>query len=400
MKKTVIVSCYFIHNYGSMLQAYATQKVLDKFKIENETINVDGFIKQFRKAQYSYIIHSGFTSDIFRDRLGKAKNVLIKKFVRNDYTRSIRQRDIKFDEFANNWIRKSDIYTSLTELSKKCSVNYDAVLIGSDQLWLPANIAADYYTLNFVPKELNSVAYATSFGVSELPNDAAEMAKKFLPRIKHISVREEAGQKLVKKLTGRNVPVVCDPTLLFTGQEWMEIQQPKRIVEQPYIFCYFIGGTQIHRDFVKRLKKETGLKVVALTHVDHYMKSDEGYADYTPYNIGPSEFLNLIRNADYVCTDSFHSTVFSILYKKDFFEFKRYTENTKQSTNSRLDTLFNLVDIHDRTLTGNENIRDCLSKTVDYQKAHENLRIAREKSYQYLIEALSIKINDSRSYTL
>lgn len=388
MKKTAIVSCYFIHNYGSMLQAYATQKILDKLNINNETINVDGFIKQFRKAQYSYIIRSGVTSDIFKDRLGKAKNVLIKKFVRNEYTRNIHQRDIRFDEFVNKWIRKSGIYSSLSELSQKCSVNYDTVLIGSDQLWLPANIAADYYTLNFVPEELNSVAYATSFGVSELPNDAAETAKNFLPHIKHISVREEAGQKLVKKLTGRNVPVVCDPTLLFTGEEWMEIQQQERIVEEPYIFCYFIGGTQIHRNFVKRLKKETGLKVVALTHVDHYMKSDEGYADYTPYNIGPSEFLNLIRNADYVCTDSFHSTVFSILYKKEFFEFKRYTENTKQSTNSRLDTLFNLVDIHDRMLNGDEDIQSCLSKTINYEKAHENLAIAREKSYQYLKTAL------------
>lgn len=388
MKKTAIVSCYFIHNYGSMLQAYATQKILDKLNINNETINVDGFIKQFRKAQYSYIICSGVTSDIFKDRLGKAKNVLIKKIVRNEYTRNIHQRDIKFDEFVNKWIRKSGIYSSLSELSQKCSVNYDTVLIGSDQLWLPANIAADYYTLNFVPEELNSVAYATSFGVSELPNDAAEMAKNFLPHIKHISVREEAGQKLVKKLTGRNVPVVCDPTLLFTGEEWMEIQQQERIVEEPYIFCYFIGGTQIHRNFVKRLKKETGLKVVALTHVDHYMKSDEGYADYTPYNIGPSEFLNLIRNADYVCTDSFHSTVFSILYKKEFFEFKRYTENTKQSTNSRLDTLFNLVDIHDRMLNGDEDIQSCLCKTINYEKAHENLAIAREKSYQYLKTAL------------
>lgn len=72
----------FHHNYGSMLQAYATQKVLDKLEIENETINVSGFLSEFRKAQYSYILKSGITSDIFKDRLGKAKNLLIKKFIR------------------------------------------------------------------------------------------------------------------------------------------------------------------------------------------------------------------------------------------------------------------------------------------------------------------------------
>lgn len=389
MKKTAIVSCYFIHNYGSMLQAYATQKLLDKLNIENETINVSGFLGEFRKAQYSYILKSGINSDIFRDRLGKAKNILIKKFLRNDYTSNIKQRDIKFDDFAESIIRKSQVYVSLEDLANKCSDNYGAVLIGSDQLWLPANIAADYYTLNFVPNEMNSVAYATSFGVSTLPGDAAEMARRFLPRIKHISVREHAGQKLIKELTGRTVPVVCDPTLLFTGEEWMEIQKKDPIVKAPYIFCYFIGSTPLHREFVKRLKKETGLKVVALTHVDHYIKCDEGYADYTPYDIGPSEFLNLIRNSSYVCTDSFHSTVFSILYKKEFFDFKRYTQNTNQSTNSRLDTLFDLTGIRGRMLDGNENIQDCLNMKLDYEEVHKKLAAVREESYIYLEKSLS-----------
>lgn len=389
MKKTAIVSCYFIHNYGSMLQAYATQKLLDKLNIENETINVSGFLGEFRKAQYSYILKSGINSDIFRDRLGKAKNILIKKFLRNDYTSNIKQRDIKFDDFAESIIRKSQVYVSLEDLANKCSDNYGAVLIGSDQLWLPANIAADYYTLNFVPDGMNSVAYATSFGVSTLPGDAAEMARRFLPRIKHISVREHAGQKLIKELTGRTVPVVCDPTLLFTGEEWLEIQKKDPIVKEPYIFCYFIGSTPLHREFVKRLKKETGLKVVALTHVDHYMKSDEGYADFTPYDIGPAEFLNLIRNSSYVCTDSFHSTVFSILYKKEFFEFKRYTQNTKQSTNSRLDTLFDLTGIRGRMLDGNENIQDCLNMKLDYEEVHKKLAAVREESYIYLEKSLS-----------
>lgn len=389
MKKTAIVSCYFIHNYGSMLQAYATQKLLDKLNIENETINVSGFLGEFRKAQYSYILKSGINSDIFRDRLGKAKNILIKKFLRNDYTSNIKQRDIKFDDFAESIIRKSQVYVSLEDLANKCSDNYGAVLIGSDQLWLPANIAADYYTLNFVPDGMNSVAYATSFGVSTLPGDAAEMARRFLPRIKHISVREHAGQKLIKELTGRTVPVVCDPTLLFTGEEWLEIQKKDPIVKEPYIFCYFIGSTPLHREFVKRLKKETGLKVVALTHVDHYMKSDEGYADFTPYDIGPAEFLNLIRNSSYVCTDSFHSTVFSILYKKEFFEFKRYTQNTKQSTNSRLDTLFDLTGICGRMLDGNENIQDCLNMKLDYEEVHKKLAAVREESYIYLEKSLS-----------
>ena len=110
-------------------------------------------------------------------------------------------------------------------LGKKCKDKYGAVLVGSDQLWLPGNIAADYYTLNFVPKEVNTIAYSTSFGQSALPSDSAKKATVFLKKIKHIGVREESGQKLVKELAGRSVPVVCDPTLLFTSDEWMSIQK-------------------------------------------------------------------------------------------------------------------------------------------------------------------------------
>lgn len=393
MKKTAIVSCYFIHNYGSMLQAYATQKVLDKLKIENETINVGGFIREFRKAQYSYILKSGLTSDIFRDRFGKAKNLIIKKFIKNEYTLNIKKRDRKFDEFADSYIIKSEVYSSLDDLAQKCYKNYNTVLIGSDQLWLPANIAANYYTLNFVPNEVNTVAYATSFGVASLPSDIENEAKSFLTQINHISVREKTGQTLVRNLIGREVPVVCDPTLLFTGEEWLDIQQQDAIVKEPYIFCYFIGQEAMHRNFVVRLKAETGLKIIALTHVDHYMKSDEGYADDTPFDIGPSEFLNLIRNAAYICTDSFHCTVFSILYRKEFFEFKRYIKNTKQSTNSRLDTLFELVDIQGRILIGDEDIKECLTKKIDYEKVYEKLEKVRKASYQYLKDALTDRCN-------
>ena len=112
-------------------------------------------------------------------------------------------------------------------------------------------------------------------------------------------------------------------------------QKALDIVKGKYILCYFLGNNPLHREFAKRLKEVTGCKIIALTHLDEFVKSDEGYADETPYDIDPADFLNLIRNAEYVCTDSFHCSVFSILYKRQFFTFRRYNRNTKQSTNSR-----------------------------------------------------------------
>ena len=388
MKKTAIVSCYFQHNYGSMLQALATQMALDKLNYENETIDISGFNHEIKKAKMIYFAKASLTSDILLSKLGMAKNVLIKKFSKNDYAKLSSVRGNKFDAFSKKYFRLSTRYNSKEELGKKCKENYSAVLVGSDQLWLPGNIAADYYTLNFVPETVNTIAYATSFGQSSLPNDSAKKASVFLKKIKHIGVREESGQKLVKQLANRDVPVVCDPTLLFNGEEWMGIQQQEPLVNGKYILCYFLGNNPPHRDFARRLKKETGCKIVALTHLDEFVKSDEGYADETPYDIDPADFLNLIRNAEYVCTDSFHCSVFSILYKREFYTFRRYNRNTRQSTNSRLDTLFNLAGIKGRLLTGNEKIEDCLRIKIDFDAVHRKLTEVRQLSYEYLRNAL------------
>lgn len=386
--KIAIVSCYFQHNYGSMLQAYATQMALDKLGYENETINIAKFNHEIKKAKMLYFVKASLTSDILLSKLGMAKNVLIKKFLKNDYARLSKIRADKFDAFSKKYFRLSQQYGSKKNLGEKCKDNYSAVLVGSDQLWLPGNIAADYYTLNFVPETVNTIAYATSFGQASLPNDSAKKASGFLKKIKHIGVREESGQKLIKQFTGRDVPIVCDPTLLFTGEEWMNIQQKESIIKGKYILCYFLGNNPPHREFAKRLKKEIGCKIVAFTHLDEFVKSDEGYADETPYDIDPADFLNLIRNAEYVCTDSFHCSVFSILYKKEFYTFRRYNRNTRQSTNSRLDTLFKIAGIRGRLLTGDEKIADCLRIKTDFDKAHKKLAVVRQQSFDYLKKAL------------
>lgn len=391
MKKTAIVSCYFQHNYGSMLQAYATQMALDQLGYENETIDVSGFNHEMKKAKLLYFAKASLTSDILLSKMGMAKSVLIRKFSKNEYAVLSQKRNQKFDAFSKKYFRLSPVYSSKAELGEKCKDNYSTVLVGSDQLWLPGNIAADYYTLNFVPDTVNSIAYATSFGQSVLPKDSSEKARVFLKKIKHIGVREESGQKMVKKLSGRDVPVVCDPTLLFTGDEWMCIQKEQAIVREPYIFCYFLGNNPPHREFAKRLREKTGCKIVALTHLDEFVKSDEEYADKNPYDIDPADFLNLIRNAFYVCTDSFHCSVFSMLYKRTFFAFRRYSRKTKSSTNGRLDTLFQLAGIQGRILNGEEDIQECLDRKIDYEKVHQNLQKMREKSYHYLVAALEDK---------
>lgn len=388
MKKTAIVSCYFKHNYGSMLQAYATQMALDKLGYDNETIDISGFNGEIKIAKMKYFVVASLTSDIFLSKMGMAKNVLIQKFISNEYTSHLKQRAEMFDAFSKKYFRLSSQYSSKKELGIICQEKYSSVVVGSDQLWLPGNIAADYYTLNFVPETINTIAYATSFGQASLPKNSSDKAKVFLRKIKHIGVREESGQKLIKKLTGRMVPIVCDPTLLFEGEKWISLQQEEPVIKGNYIFCYFLGNIPVHREFAKRLRTMTGYKIVALIHLDEFVKSDVGYADETLFDIDPAGFLNLIRNAAYVCTDSFHCSVFSILFRRQFFTFRRYIRNTIQSTNSRLETLFNIAGISGHIMNGNEVLERCLSLKIDYEEVHRKLDGVRKYSYDYLLTAL------------
>ncbi len=388
-----VVSCYYINNYGSVLQAYATQRVLDKLGVENKTINVTGFIKEIRKRQILYILKEGISSDIFKDKLGKAKRLIIKKVVKSSYVNDLFLRDNAMRDFANRYIRLSDKVNTIDDLNKWCLESVDIVLLGSDQLWLPSNIAADYFTLSFVPEKIKKITYATSFGVTDIPDNLSEKARIFLNRINSISVREYDGQRIVEKMTGKKPPVVCDPTLLLCREDWEEILSDNRKnINEEYIFCYFIGNSINGRDFAKRLKKYTNTKIVALIHLDCYQKNDVGYADITPFDIGPEGFISLIKNAKYVCTDSFHCSVFSILFHKEFFVFRRYQKETSQSTNGRLDSLMSSLGISERIISGKEKVSVLLDQALDYSRIDNNLMMLKNESLDYLISSIHVDL--------
>ncbi|MBQ8940334.1 MAG: polysaccharide pyruvyl transferase family protein [Firmicutes bacterium] len=387
MSKVGIVSCYFQKNYGSQLQALATQMALDKLGIDNETIDISGFNKEIKKAKTAYFMKAAITEGLILTKLGMFKNVLRRKLIKDNYTKLSDSRSERFEKFLNEKYRLSKKYQSKKQLAEESS-EYSAVLVGSDQLWLPANIMGDYYTLNWVADGVNTVAYATSFGQSELPKDIEKKARVFLKRIKHIGVREQSGQKLVGKISGRKVPVVCDPTLLFTGEEWQKNIEVKPKYNEKYILCYFLGNNSEDRQFALRLKDKTGCKIVALVHLDEFVKYDEEYADYKPYDIDSFDFLNLIKNAEYVCTDSFHCTVFSILFKKVFFVFRRYRKNGKNSTNNRLDSLLSIVSMENRIFNGDEKIDEKIFE-MDVLQADNKLNEFRKQSYDYLLRAVN-----------
>lgn len=385
MKKVGIVSCYFKNNYGSMLQAYASQKILDDNNIPNETINVSE-LSDFSKGKKKYYLSQITNFNFIKTKLGMVK---LKGY--SKINRSLKQnfaiRNRKFEEFKRNFnLTKSfHTYKELNEYSKK---RYSDVIVGSDQLWLPVNVVSDYYTLNWVPTGVNKISYATSFGISSIPKKYKEEYKSFLSKIDNLSVRENNAIKLVNDVSGKNAKLVCDPTLLLTKEEWMDIQQEEPILNDKYIFCYFLGNNIEHRKFVERLKEKTGYKIVSINHCDEYVKYSDQFADVIPYDVGPSEFVNYIRNAEYVCTDSFHGTVFSLINNTKFFTFERFNKKSKMSTNSRIHSLLEVVDLKNRLIFGNEDIENLLKVKIDFNKVNEKLEDFRVESKEWLLKSI------------
>ena len=386
-KKVGIVSCYFKNNYGSMLQAYALKRVLDDNKIPNETVNIKNNV-DFKKGKKKYYMHEIFNYKFLKSKSGMIK-MKLKLKINKKLGKNVSIRNKKYEDFRKEF-NLSPVCSTYSDLTKYTLNNYSNVIVGSDQLWLPVNVVSDYYTLNWVPNDINKISYATSFGVSNIPNKYKDLYDNFLKRINHLSVRENSGVNIIKEVSNLESNVVCDPTILLNSEEWDEISTKERIIKEKYILCYFLGKNIKHRKFAEKLKEKTSYKIVSLNHADEYVPYSDRYCDYAPYDIGPREWINLIKNAEIVLTDSFHGTVFSLIYNKCFFSFRRYDSSDLMSTNSRIDSILDNVEVDkNRLLSGDEEVEEVLSYQIDYEKVNKKINILRENSKKWLFDSIN-----------
>jgi len=387
--KIGIAAVTYKDNFGSALQTYATQQVLEQLGFKTAIFDIRGVHRSIFLRKIVYYLSRLFQPDEHSYLIESLKSRARKRMQSpgDAYARNMAVRHGMYEAFNRDRLRlmpKAASWAQLREQSRQC----EYVVVGSDQLWRPSNIVGGYYTLEFVPDEVKKIAYATSFGTSVLPKALHKKAARFLQRIDCISVRENSGRTLVKELTGRDIPVVCDPTMLLDAAAWQKIQPAAPRYTEPYILCYFMGADPAHRDFVKRLQKETGYKIVGLLHGSTYLPQDDAFADEAPYDIGPGEFVSLVRHAQYICTDSFHATVFSILHARPFFVFRRFAEDSAFSTNDRLHTLLSMAGLEERLLTGQEDAARCRAMTIDYPAVLDRVARRRAESMAYLTAAL------------
>jgi hypothetical protein len=379
LSKTALVSVWN-HNYGSLLQTYAIQQYLLKANYDNEIIYYKENSVLKRILRFS---NSAYTVSKFKIII---RQLYIKLFYK-DIGGELEKRSNKFEQFKKDHLLFSNIIVGSNNLIDEIK-NYDQVVLGSDQVLHPANLLMNYFNLNFVPSSMKKIGFAPSFGVSSIPENQKNRTKNYLKRFEHLSVREIAGKKIVKDLTGRDVPVVCDPTLLVKKKIWDDLiaEVPKKEVN--YIFCYFLGENPKHRSFANELKKLTGFEIITLKYLDEFVKSDMDFGDISPFEVGPSEFVSLISNAEYVLTDSFHASIFSIIYHRKFFTFNRFAETKGKSTNSRISSLFKTLNLNNRLILGNENPSDLVKDEINYKNVENEINKIRDFSESFLITAL------------
>ena len=359
MKKVLLVTLYGNHNFGNRLQNYALQKVVESYGFEVTTLDSSRLKNKAVAETIKYVAKTLLSFGGIKRYEGGRQRYLTWKGI------------CKFnrEEIKHVWkISKKQIFC--TDLSE-----YFLAIAGSDQIWHKWEDNEDelpYYYLQFMPAE-KRVAYAASFGFEEFPREDIEQHRIGLNGMKEISCREESGCRLVEELTGRQVPRVLDPTLLLSAGKWREMKkQSNRISkkQEKYAFSCFLGEkTEEYRKYIVSVMAEKGIENL----IDLHEKKIG--------TCGPFEFLDLIDNAQVVFTDSFHCTVFSILFDKDFTVFHRI-QSGHEKMFGRIEDLLSSTDQLDCIYGGSERIPQ-----KDFAQLHK-------KSMQYIEMVLGISDED------
>ena len=384
MKKIGIMTWFSYNNYGTVLQVYATSKFIEKLKYEPQIIN---YLPKVRRTNLFDIKISQIAKKVYEY---KHKNKYI------ETTKKITNKSVNFKNDNLKLTKSCNSEIDLIEASKEQL----AVICGSDQIWSPISFDKHYF-LDFVDKN-KKIAYAPSFGVSKIPENLTDKITELINDFEFLSSRELKGQEIVKKLTHKEAKLVVDPTLLLNKEEWKkELNLKKK--ENNYIVCYFLGNQKEYYSAAKEIAKKLNSEIIIIPGNIHYLDKDK----YKHLNIcGPKEFVELIMNAKFVLTDSYHGMLFSINFNKDFLIFKRFKDNKKSSQNSRIYTILKEYNLSNRMYNKKMAINDLLNSKIDYKNINKILLSKREKSIEYLSNAIkkiekesSIKTNEEITKT-
>lgn len=365
-RKVLLTTLYGVTNYGTVLQAYATQKIVQDLGYNSDILNYT----QKRLSLLNVIKKSSHDAKSFKSRLyiiGSVIFRLIPNIIIN----------IIFSKFVSKYlVLTPNNYDDYQEVKKTFDYSsYSCFLTGSDQVWNSNyNEGIDYvYFLKFVSDNLNKISYASSIGMSKFPKEEKNEIQFLLNRYNHISVREISAQKELKKMS-INSKVVLDPTMLLKVEQWKLIERNLNIKEK-YLLVYILGRDKSIMNIAEKLAAKRGLKIIKIG-LD-FIYSSKIYKNYQ--FCSPNEFVYLFRNADFILTNSFHGLAFSINFNKQFFAISPKTYNT------RLLSILSIFNLTERLIDidSSINIAD-----INYNLVNPILDNYREESVDFLRKSI------------
>lgn len=352
--KIGILTYHRANNVGALLQNFALLKIFERNGIVAETIEY----KCKKIEQANRIISKRSVKDIVK--------ILMHLY-------AFVSRELKFKRFRKKYINSSSNVYSRANINT-CESCYDAICVGSDQVWnMNLNGNDSTYLLDFVEESKKRIAYAGSFGYTRIPNEYLQETIEELSKFNSISVREETAKIMLGDF-GIASSTVLDPTLLLSGREWEKAFHINKRIDTKYVFVYMVAYTPSIIKKAKDIAQTNGYELWIM----HY--------SYRPYsncknirNASPDEFLNYIYNAQLVLCSSFHAVCFSILFHKNFY----YSlDKNNNNNNSRLTSLCNHLNL-------DRDIDKFNESPIDYIDIENRLQSLRHESLEYITNAIN-----------
>ena len=376
-KNVLIVTIWDNKNHGNRLQNYALQEVIKTLgcTVRTATFDPHPYVRRLvgKKAKLKEFVKKILAL------LGSPKY--------RQYFINLKAAPVIWDQrervgaaFSERYVPDTEYIGKFEDVTNIDLSGYDVVVAGSDQIWHLWNPGEEqeemtYYSLSYIPEE-KRVVYAGSFGFDMVPEERVDRYREILNGYRSISVRENTGAEIVKQLTGRDVPVVLDPTLMLNASQWEEIEtRPANAPEKEYILVYALGrkSPDFEADILE-YQKRWNCDVVDM------LKRDKTGMEY-PY--GPSDFVYLIHHAEAVLTDSFHGTVFSIIFRK---EVKVYQRINQFDMSDRIRTLAGFLGLEGHQ-SGRGRILS-IDSLDNWDEIEKRLEAEKARSLTYLVDAL------------
>lgn len=356
---TATVTWINFENNGTFLQAYALQQAIRNMG-HNNVILDDRHIQELNKVKPNLNYYIG------------RMIVWVKSVIHLAPPSVSSMTHTYYENFRKKYL---SIYENVDYVNK-----FDAYICGSDQIWSPYLPFVGYYYLDFTTKK--KIAYAPSVGTRICNEEYKKKVTPCLNSFSYLSTREQAGKDLLKQLTSKPVKVVVDPTLLLRREDWEQLVDTN--INEDYVFCYILTPNigYINHAIELAHRNHMRLKIFYTSPTFYKYRSDVVFG-------GPKEFLTYIKYAKIVLTDSFHATVFSLIYQRDFITYKRFKDGGEKDQNARIYNLLKPLHLEDRFVGEDELSLVDNRKTIDYDSVNKTMEDIRIDSLDYLNQALS-----------